>query len=70
MPDKFVDPVVAEIHAARAAMLEAVGGDADELMRRVADRQERSHHQIIRQPLRNRTVQVDARERDNVSRSG
>ncbi len=27
MADKFVDPVVAEIHATRTAMLEAVGGD-------------------------------------------
>ena len=55
MSEKFVDPVVAEVHAARAALLEAVGGDAAELMRQVADRQERTDHPIIREPLRNRT---------------
>lgn len=55
MSERFVDPVVAEVHAARAVMLEAVGGNAAELMRQVADRQERSHRQIIREPLRNRT---------------
>jgi hypothetical protein len=70
MSDKFVDPVVAEVHATRAAMLEAVGGDVAELMRQVADRQQRSHRQIIREPLRTRTEQPDARERENVLRNG
>lgn len=37
MPDKFDDPAVAEIHAARAAMLEAAGGDISVLMKQVAD---------------------------------
>ena len=62
MAEKFVDPIVAEIHAVRTAMLEAVNGDAAELMRQVADRQERSHRQIIREPLRKRTEQMRAPE--------
>jgi predicted transcriptional regulator len=62
MSNKFVDPVVGEVHATRAAMLEAVGGDVAELMQQVADRQQRSHHRIIRQPFRNRTEPADARE--------
>lgn len=70
MSDKFVDPVVAEIHATRTAMLEAVGGDVTELMRQVADRQQHSNRQIIRKPLRNRTEQSDARAREHVSRNG
>ena len=32
MPDWFIDPVVEEIHATRAAMLEAAGGEIDVLM--------------------------------------
>jgi hypothetical protein len=70
MSDKFVDPVVAELHATRAAMLEAVGGDVTELMRQVADRQQHSTHQIIRKPFRNCPEQADARERENVLRDG
>jgi hypothetical protein len=70
MSDRFVDPVVAEVHATRAAMLEAVGGDVAELMRQVADRQQRSHRQIIREPLRTRPEPPDARERENVLRNG
>ena len=57
MPDKFDDPVVAEIHATRAAMLEAAGGDIRDLMRQVAERQRKSKHRIITRPLRNRTEQ-------------
>lgn len=52
MPDKFVDPVVAEVHATRAAMLEAAGGNVAELMRQVGIRQQQSDRRIIRQPLR------------------
>ncbi len=66
MPDKFDDPVVAEIHAARAAMLEAAGGDISVLMKQVAERQRKSQRRIITQPFRNRTEQNDARERENV----
>jgi len=54
MSEAFVDPVVAEIHATRAAMLKATGGDIAELMRQVADRQQRSDRRIIREPLRKR----------------
>ncbi len=66
MSEKYVDPVVAEVHATRAAMLEAVGGDVTELMRQVADRQQRSDHPIIREPLRKRPEPSDASERENV----
>ena len=62
MSEKFVDPVVAEVHATRAAMLDAVGGEIAELMRQVADRQQRSHHQIIREPLRSRAERADGPE--------
>ena len=57
MSDKFDDPVVAEIHATRAAMLEAAGGDIRLLMERVAERQRKSKHRIITQPFRQRTEQ-------------
>jgi hypothetical protein len=55
MSEIFDDPVVAEIHAVRAAMLEAAGGDADLMMRQVAERQRRSTHRIITEPFRKRT---------------
>ena len=55
MPDRFIDPVVAEIHATRAALLEAAGGDINILMQQVADRQQSSNRKIIREPLCNRT---------------
>lgn len=51
MSERYVDPVVAEIHATRAAMLEAAGGDIRVLMRQVAERQRRSGRRIIREPL-------------------
>jgi len=70
MSEKYIDPVVAEVHATRAAMLEAAGGDIMELMRQVADRQQRSHHQIIREPLRKRPEPSDAREQEDVLREG
>lgn len=54
MSERFCDPVVAEVHATRAAMLEAAGGSIAELMQQVADRQQRSYRRIIREPLRNR----------------
>jgi len=53
MSEIFIDPVIEEIHAVRAAMLEAAGGDIGVLMQQVADRQERSDRSIIREPLRN-----------------
>ncbi len=53
----LTDPVVAEIHATRAAMLEAAGGDIGLLMQQVAERQRKSKHRIITQPLRHRTEQ-------------
>ena len=58
----FDDPVVAEVHAIRAAMLAECDGDIKELMRRVAERQKQSGHRIITEPLRKRTEQTDAAE--------
>lgn len=54
----FDDPVVAEIHAIRAAMLDECGGDVKELMRRVAQRQRQSGRRIISEPLRKRREQT------------
>ena len=70
MSSKFVDPVVAEVHAIRASMLEETGGDIAELMRQVVNHQQQSDRQIIREPFRKRTEQTDARERENVRRDG
>ena len=39
MSEKFIDPIVAEIHAIRAAMLEAADGDIGLMMQQVAERQ-------------------------------
>jgi hypothetical protein len=52
--DNFVDPIVEEIHAIRAAMLEAAGGDIQALMQQVAQRQENSQRRIIRVPFNKR----------------
>ncbi len=62
MSERFVDSVVADVHATRAAMLETAGGEIVALMRLVADHQRRSHHRIIREPLRNRPEPTDPRE--------
>jgi hypothetical protein len=65
MAERFTDPVVAEIHAVRAALLEAAGGDIATLMRQVAEHQEHSTRRVIRQPLGKRTDQPVAVERRN-----
>lgn len=52
MPETYEDPVVAEIHATRAAMLQAAGGDIGRLMRQVAQRQRESKHHVITTPFR------------------
>jgi hypothetical protein len=62
MSEKFSDPVVAEVHAARAAMLAAAGGSIADLMHQVAEHQRRSSRRIIREPLPNRPEPTDARE--------
>jgi hypothetical protein len=63
MSDRFVDPVIAEVHATRAAMLDAAGGDIRVLMEQVADRQDRSNRRIVREPLRNRAEVPQGSER-------
>ena len=62
MSSTFVDPVVAEIHMVRAAMLDTAGGDIDLMMRQVAERQSRSGHPIITQFRHHRTEQPHACE--------
>jgi hypothetical protein len=62
MSEKFVDPIVAEIHAIRAAMLEAADGDIGLMMQQVAERQRKSKHHIVRQPFRQRTEPSNERE--------
>ena len=62
MPDIYEDPVVAEIHATRAEMLDAADGDIRQLMQQVAERQRKSKHRIITQPFRHRTEQSAAPE--------
>ena len=61
MSDSYTDPVVAEIHATRDAMLAAAGGDIRVLMQQVAERQSQSNHKIIREPLRKSPVGRDKR---------
>ncbi|HEY2415244.1 MAG TPA: hypothetical protein VGI40_23580 [Pirellulaceae bacterium] len=51
MSSPFIDPVVAEIHAHRQELLDAAGGDVRVLMQQAAERQNRSNHLIIREPL-------------------
>ncbi len=53
----FDDPVVAEIHAARAKMLAGCDGDIEQLMRQVAAHQQASGHSVITAPFRERTQQ-------------
>ena len=64
------DPVVAEIHAIRKALLDDCRGDLAEYRRRTRERQLASGRQIIRAPLRKRPEPPDAREREKVSRNG
>ncbi len=51
----YIDPVVAEIHSIRAAMLAECHGSVAELMRQVAIRQGKSQHTVIALPFRKRT---------------
>lgn len=73
MPDVFDDPVVAEVHAVRAAMIDAADGDIRELMRQVVERQQGSKHRIITRPLRQRigqAIAVELRNDDGRRREG
>lgn len=67
MSDRFVDPIVSEIHAIRAEMLASVAGDVAALMKQVAVRQQESGRQIIREPLRVRGERPHMPKKDNVS---
>jgi len=50
------DPVVAEIHAIRQALLDECGGDIDEYGRRARARQNPWGRKIITKPFRDRTA--------------
>ena len=56
------DPVVAEIHAIRQALLDECGGDITEYRRRARARQNASGRRIITVPFRRRTEQSVAPE--------
>ena len=56
------DPVVAEIHAIRQALLDASGGDINAYRRLAEARQNKSGRRIISVPFRKRTEQVDVAE--------
>jgi len=66
----YDDPVVAEVHAIRKALLDDCGGDLAEYRRRTRERQAASGRHIITSPLKRRTEQSDARERENILRNG
>ena len=66
----YDDPVVAEVHAIRQALLDECGGDMDEYRRRVRHRQAASSRRIIRSPLKKHTEQADARERQDIPQNG
>jgi hypothetical protein len=59
----YDDPVVAEIHAIRQALLDECGGDIDEYRRRTRSRQAASGHRIITSPLKKRTEPGAAADR-------
>lgn len=59
----YDDPVVAEIHAIRQALLDECGGDIDEYRRRARSRQAASGHRIITSPLKKRTEPGAAADR-------
>lgn len=66
----YDDPVVAEIHAIRQALLDECGGDVDEYRKRARSHQAASGREIVTSPLKRRTEQSGVRERENVPRSG
>ena len=66
----YDDPIVAEIHAIRKALLDECGGDMDEYRRRTRARQAASGRRIVTLPLKKGTEPSDARDRGNVSRHG
>jgi hypothetical protein len=59
------DPVVAEIHAIRQALLDECGGDIKEYRRRARARQNASGRRIIAVPFRKRTEPGVAPESPN-----
>ena len=64
----YDDPVVAEIHAIRAKMLDDCGGDHRKLMEKVRARENASDREVIATPpapmVAQSTKQTDEREPD------
>lgn len=58
----YDDPVVAEIHAIRQALLDGCGGDIDEYRRQAQQRQAASGRSIITTPLKKHTEESVAPE--------
>jgi hypothetical protein len=46
------DPIIAEVRAARAALLAAAGGDLEEYARRLRAEQARSGHPVVSLPAK------------------
>jgi|GEM_PF-1205616 hypothetical protein len=66
----YNDPVVAEIHSIRQALLDKCGGKIEEYRRRTRNRQVASDHRIVTSPFKKRLEQSDAREDANVLQNG
>jgi len=64
----YDDPVVAEVHAIRKALLDQCGGDLDAYRRRTRERQAASGRRIVTSPLRGRTESHE-REGEDVLRN-
>jgi len=53
----YDDPVVAEVHAIRAALLDDCGGDLAEYRRRTREHQSQSDRHVVTVPLKEPTQQ-------------
>ena len=52
VPAAWDDPIMADVRAARAALLAAAGGDADALARQLAERERSSGRRVVSLPPR------------------
>ncbi|MFZ5829613.1 MAG: hypothetical protein ACOY3P_05980 [Planctomycetota bacterium] len=66
----YDDPVVAEVHAIRQALLDECGGDVDEYRRQVRNRQATSSRRIVRSPLTRPAEEAGVHGRQDISKSG
>ena len=65
----YDDPVVAEVHAVREALLDQCGGDLAEYRRRTRERQAASSRNVVTAPLNSRVAPSNACDGTNVSRN-